>query len=689
MGISPSLLPLARSRELSQTTRWSPALTKADLKDFATWYRLFRELSDANASPRQVSSVIRLSPESVAEAAAVSIADIWEVDIDGSVDVWEFLTLLVATSGTISLKTKILFFFRMWDVDQDRRLHTAEVALLLRALISGFAFYCRCDRSLLPTMRDLRIYAQRTFKTFAPEEKFVHWVMRHRLTRPTLVAFTSSSTKMVDMLDFVLSGPEDHLLALRFAHAKRSVHTVGTQELSAALASAAAEEAAEAEKDAEADEDAEERKTRESAGEAEDQFGDLPDAESQANENKKELVTRQNSQKSVELPPLSPGLSSRVSSHTIFPPITKQFIPRNGAANLQVQSEQLGRLKLLDAHASTADAQHTCPLHTDPLECMRLSKPEVLFANRLWNFLMVNKDIDFNAVRGLLELLKAEIGKHESIVAQTEHRSIFKLTDFRVNPYFEDVVRRIRRGEQVRFREFLQGISPCASEPRLHLYVHWHAQGHWMLEQQFTGLLKKWRKDSESQREKSADQEIEVNCLRMDMAGQPSLVAAGSNKTAAMPVFVPMSPARSSITVGELMASHAVSDQVAEEVLSTHDITMESVITENDFIHMFCRDGMRTKSNSTFEDLMRARFKAVAGNFQHGRFASDGADKPINSDEDRGLALDALVGTVDLKAAFSFTDSIDDDTDGYYPVRRTSGEHTPMTPLSPKTPRWR
>jgi len=204
---------------------------------------------------------------------------------------------------------------------------------------------------------------------------------------------------------------------------------------------------------------------------------------------------------------------------------------------------------------------------------------------------------------------------------------------------FKDVVRRIRRGLRVTFPEFLKAVCPCASVARLRLFEFWHQQLHWCQEEASVRVFKRWRQDFEMTKERSG-LHIEHDRESAEEYSATDLV----------------------VTVEDLVVAGVVTREVAEEVIQSEiDMEFTTELGENDFLHVFCRGVW----GSSFEELMRKRFGALAANLQkfrtlENRETSKRSASKDSCDVDGGFPLDELVGTADLIAAFDLTDSFEE-----------------------------
>lgn len=562
---------------------------------------------------KQLAAVLNL-----AEDEAANVANIWDASDTDCINLNELLTVLVATSCSLTLRTKLFFFFRMWDCNRDSHVDMAEMAFLLKTLIYGIGRYCSWGREYLPDGKLIQMYAERTFKSSISEEEFVIWAMRHRLLRSTLTSFTPSQRELVDNSAFVLSGPKEPTVS------KRPV--VGKKGTSASKGSAGTP--------------------------ADLATLRLPQVVSKDRPGSRATTPRKSGE--------NPTTPREPSARTSLPKV--QVTPRrtmvNGPLNFRRTSVAGGELRLLDAHATLADMAHSCPLHKDVgrPQCMLLSKHEVLVANRLWHFIRDNRDIRFSSVRNLVKALEIEVVEQDSLIQQNDHRSIFKLTDTRYNRLFEAEVRRLRSGENVTFREFLHGVCPCASSPRLDLYETWHKAGHWHQEQAFVKQVKKWRRECEQHFKTPVMKNDERRILEAQMAD------LDVNKDRVL-------------SVEDLVESALVTRDLADEMIKKHDLNGDSVLNINEYLLMFCPEGERTHKSAQFEELMRTKFHKVTERWK----AGEGPDIHVNDasiesakqafhamddGDDGGLSLDDLVGYLDLKSAFGFLETYDQNADG-------------------------
>jgi hypothetical protein len=583
---------------------------------------------------------VRVSPRHLALVLETSESDMLcaKECISGSgtddINIWELLTCVAATSTRLSLRTKLCFFFRMWDVDNDRKLHVAEMAVLLRTLTYSIAYYCRCEPSLLPEASSFVKYALRTFKPMTSEETFVAWAMRHRLLKNTLAAFNSAGSGAVDLLDFVLDGPKVNTLT--FTKTTTGRKSIQRKESTASIGS-----------------------NFDSTRSFSDRLGsDVSDSGSEPDSPKMILppVNKRSTAAANNFALPVVGECHEEDEHEeeedgddasqILPKIQKVFkFTDNAPANLPSQETLLGRIRLLEAAASNADVRHECSLHDDPGHCRLLSKSEVLLANRIWMFLKENRDMQVAALPELLGRLKLLVNKHDSILVLTEHRNIFYLMDVNRNRVLRDCVKRIRRGLRVTFLEFLESLCPCASDARIQVFDFWHLQLHWCQEEASQKIFKAWRRDFEATKPAS-----EIKTVRDD------LFSSSDNMKDLI------------LTIDDLVVGNIVTEEVAVETVQSHDLTMETELNENKFVHAFCRgDGLRTSWGSSFEELMRKKFGRLAAQLQKVRSDRKQAEEmrlpskesSLSESWENGFPLDELVGSADLVEAFDLTDSYD------------------------------
>jgi len=649
MGLSPSILPIASSRELIGKSRWPPRLQNVSLEKLGTWYTIFRELGAQGVTPRHIAFILEVS-----EADMMCVAEMWQVGRDDAINVMELLTLMAATSTSLSLRTKLTFFFRMWDVDHDKKLHSAEMAFLLRGLVYSLANYCSCERSLIPDSKKISKYVEKSFKTMTSEDMFISWAMRHRLLRSTLTVFSYPKGKgSVDMLDFVLSGPkgggpkQKEKGRRSQAELKRS----GTRHGGGAVSGSGL--------------------FGDSEGDTDSDFSDDPLSPKFKKQGSVQFVDTGEVEKPMGRAPTLTGRPS-VTSNFAMPTVGEDEdegdqdgeeselfandrenfnFTGNAPANMQAQSVILGRLNTLEALACWADVRHTCPLHEeDCMHCMYLSKHEVLLSYRIWHFIKENRDCEFKAAQGLLDMLKMEVRDHSSILVQTEHRNIFRLMDTKTNRIYKGALRRIRRGLRVTFTEFLHAVCPCASQARLRLFEFWHVQLHWAQEERSVMVMKQWRRDFESTKTESEVQLIREAVSVAD-SGDGDLI----------------------VTVDDLVVGVVVSKDVAEEVMRNRDLTIESEINEKEFLQWFC-DSKWAASGSTFVELQRKKFdrlaagkgkirtpKVTVAEPSFGALIRKNSKDSSCADDTEGFPLEELIGDADILDGFDFLDALDDE----------------------------
>jgi hypothetical protein len=543
---------------------------------------------------------------------------------DDHINIWELLSLMVATSAKLSMRTKLCFFFRMWDVDQDRKLHVAEMACLIRCFVYSLANYCHCERSLVPEPHKIRKYVERTFKTKTSEDVFIAWATRHKLLRSTLLLFTPAQGSVADTLEFSLTGPKMNTLiegkrnAQSFAAKKSPKISVtapdqGQEERSPLVKSALSSTV----------------KLPDVAGKAKGKVTNFAmptvgEAEDEAAEEDKDTED---------------------ADIKALPHIKEKFLfVDNAPVNLQSQSALLGRIRLLEAAASSGDSKHQCQLHggDNEMQCLQLSKSEVLLASRLLQFLKENRDLELDAVKNLLDCLQEEVSTHPSILVQCEHRNIFRLMDADTNRFVKDALRRIRKGLRLTFLEFLEAVIPCASDARLRLYDFWHLQLHWYQEEISLKVIKAWRKEFEATKDAS-----EIKILREDLA-------LSDGKASDMV-----------LTVDDLVKAGVVTSEVAQEVMLSRHIQSTTELNENEFTKIFIQGGSGRKS-SNFEELMRKKFGRLAANLQKCRTISKEAgrrrsvSKESEFTEEGGFPLEELIGNNVLSEAFDFEASFEE-----------------------------
>jgi len=551
----------------------------------------------------------------ISESEAFVIADIWQVDTpEQPVDVFELLSALVSTSGVLTLRSKQAFLFRMWDMDSDMYLNTAELAFLFRTLVAGLAKYCRWAPSGLPEAKALRKYVERTFKPRISEADFTAWASRHRLFRTTLAAFTTAKPDGGGAaLDgsFTLPGPP--LSTRRRGDADV---TADSNQKSAVLPKLPP--------------------GRPLSGLPGDGRQQTPGSARGANRTKAGEVG------AVALPKV---VNRRSSVGLVNKPV-----------NLVRCDIAEGSLKMLHARASWEDLEHMCVLHKDVgrEQCLQLSKHEVLLANRLYHFLSHNRDLKGQGVKQLLKKLQIEVATHDSFQAQSDHRNIFWLTDARHNRIFDNCVRGMRKGKETSFRDFLAAVCPCASDARLELMVTWHVSGHWRQEQEFIASVKTWRSECEAHWKKKTisprdRRRLEEQMTKMDVDGDHVL------------------------SVSDIVVGSGIPQEVAEAVMQKHDLNGDAVLNANEFFQMFCPDGDRTKANSAFEEMLLVKFARVEAQWKTGAYSYVSVHQPqcttevfddIDDDDNGGVTLDELVGHLDVKSAFGFMEAYDLDHDG-------------------------
>lgn len=641
MGISPSILPSSIARDIASQPRWPASLKNAQLDQLCRWYTNFRALGTVQAFPAQLAGALGL-----VEDQPFDIAEIWGTTAHDHINLWELLTVLAATSFRLSLRTKLAFFFRMWDVGKDGLLDRAEIAFLLRALCHSLSRYCRCESHQLPDKSVMWKYVERTFREKTSEESFVAWSMRHRLLRTTLLAFSSSSATVKDVLEFDLKGPpERKRRGYRIKQsATREVNLQGNVEI---------EEFVPNQKDWEDSADCLDNDEASST-----KLPDISEAENPSDQVAPRIGTPRT------LPSL-PTKSAMKEHDLPRIPACVEKPPKNEPTNQPMSAVALGRLRILDVEASWADLKHQCLLHQESVDgeepagkmrCIQLTKHEVLLVNRLWHFFRENRDLHISSVRNILKLLQSQLSKQDSMVAKIEHKNIFRLTDLHYNRFFGEVVRRIRRGDNVSFHQFLRGVCPCASDARLRLFEHWQRHGHWFQEQAFTKTIKSWRKKCEGHWKLPVMEGNEVEHLCADMKNLDI-----DNDGV--------------LSIKDLIAGALVTKEVAEELMKTHDINGDKVLNENEFLEMFCQEGMRSKSSKQFEALMRSKFKTALAQWQAGKIAPpvnvdlESATKDVfnelDGDDNGGISLDELVGYLDVDTAFNFMDAYDEDHDAH------------------------
>lgn len=668
MGLSPSILSVPSIRELTGKTRWPPSLQSVDLPQLMQWYTIFRELGSLTARPRHLALVLEVS-----EADILIAAEVWQVGKDGQLNVWEFLTALSATSTSLTLLTKLNFFFRMWDVDQDKILNRAELAFLLRAVLYCLAHYCRCDLALLPDAHRIQHYVERTFKPKTTEDAFVKWVMRYRLLRDILMAFPPRAG-CVDLVDFVLQGPRQESHGERQFQSSLKARTLSNRK-NQGMSSFGLHKKNEKGKPSKRGEHLNLESSIRAPIDDLDGFGEEGDSEDDEQKKMTEKVTsaraksKPKSNVNFALPTVGEGFEEdeeeeeeegqKLDKASLFGTEEKIVLPTvqrnfkfmdNVPANVAGQCPLLGQIRLLELRASEDDLEHYCAVHGDDALCMLFSKHEVLLTHRIWSFLKDNRDIELSGVRELMDVLHAQVAESSSILVQSSHRNIFQMMDIRYNKIFKDVVRRLRRGARVAFQDFLRASCPCASDARICLYDYWHTHLHWAQENATSGLIKQWRKDFESTKSSS---EINVHCDLTDV-----------------------DPNEKVLSIDDIVAGSIVPKEVAEEIMQHHEhLTVESELNQEEFIYYFCG----AMEGSTFEDVMRRKFErlvAVTNNHRKANTNDLNAMKQARNEKKRlrsktftglsrddedenasGFSLNELVNVEELKAAFCLDDA--------------------------------
>lgn len=347
----------------------------------------------------------------------------------------------------------------------------------------------------------------------------------------------------------------------------------------------------------------------------------------------------------LPLPPLRPALAVRRGAAVLA----------NAPVNLPTAAAANGKLTFAEVKAAWGDAKFQCPLHkTKAAACMLLTKHEVCLANRLWCFICeCGSSVQLDSVWGLLRMLEAEMSKDDSLVAQAQHRHIFKLTNAKTNPLFGLCIRRIHGGIAATFREFLHALCPCASDARLELYLHWHL-GNWTSEQAFVKTVKGWKRDCKEHWEKSVITAKQRRQLQADMRA----LDCDGDKV---------------LSVDDLVKGGAIDRQAAEEMMANHDINGDHVLNLNEFLAMLCPPDQRSKGDGALEEMLRGKFECITQSWKTGSEVSSPPPAPArtrrvfdNLDEDHSgtVALDELVGHLDLRTAFGLLEVYDEDADG-------------------------
>lgn len=304
-------------------------------------------------------------------------------------------------------------------------------------------------------------------------------------------------------------------------------------------------------------------------------------------------------------------------------------MPPNRPANLAAISAERGQLTLAEVRAAWSDAKFQCPLHKNKVaQCMLLTKHEVRLANKLWVFVQECTNVKVESVHGLLKLLGSDLAKDDSLIAQAQHRHIFKLSNAQANPLFAMSLRRMAGGSDVPFREFISALCPCASEARLEVYMHWQV-GNWSDEQRFVKTIKSWRKDSREQPVMSArafkDHQEEMRALDHDRDGV--------------------------LSVKDLVLGGAMEASQAKELVEQHDLNGDRTLNLNEYMAMMCPAEERSMGGVGLEVMLKAKFEAALASWKSGRDGPPPAGAP-GARQVEGISLDELVGHLDLKTAF-------------------------------------
>lgn len=606
MGLASSAV-LPSSRDVAKP-RWPAALQRADLSLLCALYSSFRALPTALVPLSRLTSVVGLD-----QADLRAVADIWNETLEGSVDVWELLAALTLSSAAVSQRTKLAFSFRVWDHDRDARLRDLEVAFMLRALLRGVGRYCRWAPASLPKGKAIREYVCKTFGPETSEQDFIRWSMRQPMVKATLLAFTPRRDAD-DELDFALQEPR----ARRQATGAQEPAADGFPSLGAAARPST--------------------------------VGVTGAAEA--------------------LPPLSGGRPPASAPAAAAPAASPPGLPvaprgelrgrwqavlANQPVNLNTTDAKNGKLTLSEVKASWGDAESQCSLHrAKSAQCMLLTKHEVCLANKLWCFLCECRDVKLDSIWGLIRMLEKEMSKDDSLVAQAQHRHIFKLTNARANPLFGLCVRRLQGGEDTSFKEFLHALCPCASESRLELYLHWHV-GNWSSEQAFVKTVKSWRAGCQEHWKKPV---ISLRQRRRFQADMRAMDTDGDKL----------------LSVADLVRGGAMDEESAKELLEKYDIDGDHLLNVNEYLAMMCPEGYRSKGDENLEAMLTAKFSCITQSWktggQEGPAPVDAPGKAQrvfrNLDEDGSgtVTLDELVGHLDLQTAFGLLEVYDEDADG-------------------------
>ncbi|RKP29198.1 EF-hand [Metschnikowia bicuspidata] len=70
-----------------------------------------------------------------ANALASRLMDVFDLDSDGKIDFHEFLTGLSTFSGKSSRRDKLLFAFRIYDIDRDGYIGNGELFIVMKAMV--------------------------------------------------------------------------------------------------------------------------------------------------------------------------------------------------------------------------------------------------------------------------------------------------------------------------------------------------------------------------------------------------------------------------------------------------------------------------------------------------------------------------------------------------------------------------
>lgn len=313
------------------------------------------------------------------------------------------------------------------------------------------------------------------------------------------------------------------------------------------------------------------------------------------------------------------------------------------------------KLSNLTDRARAEETHHRCPLHRGSAGsrsgCMLLSRHEPYLARLLWDMLQRGLSAESHSVRNALLDLRQKLLAEDPMLSRGAFSNVLRLADVSANRVFSVCLGRLRAGCKLTFREFLQGLCPCACPARLDVYEEL-ALGAWEKERDFVRQVKEWQQNSRRHWKKpllsakaQANLEAQFHALDVDKDGH--------------------------LSIEDLMVGAEVSWEVAREMIETHDLDGNGTLQCSEFVRMFCPESQRLTLNSDFESLMSHKFEAVVQNWSGGRGGGSPSQREpeaifrsLDDDGDGVVTLHELLNHVDERTAVSLMQAYDNDKNG-------------------------